>query len=195
VKTSVAVVAISLSLGACAVSKVDPLSIPLKYQFSSDSNTVVAPLACPTVGPIVVEDKRTVQLLGIRYHESKPLKADVSLADDPTVWVKDGLASIFTQHGLESAGAPTLMIELETLHTAENIWHRSGYEAQLVFEAALRSPSGKTCWHESVQTKSGNYGYSGSIENYQETLNDALDKAGVHLLASSSFANALCHFE
>jgi hypothetical protein len=184
---------IALSLGACAVSKVDPLTIALRYQMSSDSGAMAAPLACPSVGPILVEDKRTVQLLGIRYHESKPLKADVSLADDPRPWVRDGLASILNQHGVQSAAAPTLLIELETLHTSENIWHRSGYDAQIVFEASLRSPDGKTCWHESIQAKSGNYGYSGSIENYQETLNGALDAAGAHLLGSSTFANALCH--
>jgi hypothetical protein len=184
---------IALSLGACAVSKVDPLAVPLQYKMSSDSGADVAPLTCPTIGPIVVVDKRTVQLLGIRYHESKPLKADVSLANDPTPWVREGLASVLSQHGVQSAASPTLFIELETLHTSENIWHRSGYDAQIVFEASLRSPGGKTCWHESIQAKSGNYGYSGSIENYQETLNGALDAAGAHLLGSSTFASALCH--
>lgn len=192
-KISLALSVIVLCLAACAVSKVDPLAIPLQYKMSSDSGAQVVPLMCSTVGPIVVEDKRTVQLLGIRYHESKPLKADVSLANDPTPWVREGLASILAQHGVQSAAAPTLFIELETLHTSENIWHRSGYDAQIVFEAALRSPDGKTCWHESIQAKSGNYGYSGSIENYQETLNGALDAAGVHLLGSSTFASALCH--
>jgi hypothetical protein len=184
---------IALGAGACVVSKVDPLAIPLQYRMSADSGSVVAPVECPTIGPIVVDDKRKVQLLGIRYHESKPLKADVSLASDPAVWTHDGLESIFKQHGVQSGAGPTLVVELGTLHTSENIWHRSGYDAQIAFGAALRSPSGKSCWHESIEGKSGNYGYSGSLLDYQETLNGALDAAGVKLLSSPTFTGALCH--
>jgi hypothetical protein len=93
---------------------------------------------------------------------------------------------------LNSAG-PTLVLEIDALRTSENIWHRSGYEARIVFDAALRSASGKTCWQESVEGKAGNYGYSGSIENYQETLNSALDEATLHMLNSARFSDALCH--
>jgi len=43
-----------------------------------------------------------------------------------------------------------------------------------------------------VAGKGGNYGYSGSIENYQETLNSALDDATQHILDSPLLDGALC---
>jgi hypothetical protein len=43
-----------------------------------------------------------------------------------------------------------------------------------------------------VEGKGGNYGYSGSIENYQETLNSALDDATQHILDSPQFESAVC---
>ena len=49
------------------------------------------------------------------------------------------------------------------------------------FSAARSSPS------------SGNYGYAGSVQDYQETLNGALDAASMHLAESQGFRAALCH--
>jgi hypothetical protein len=40
---------------------------------------------------VEVEDWRSEKVLGIRFHESKPLKADVTAASDPAVWVRDGM--------------------------------------------------------------------------------------------------------
>lgn len=39
----------------------------------------------------------------------------------------------------------------------------------------------------------GNYGYAGSVPNYQETLNGALDNASLHLAESQGFKDGLCH--
>ena len=89
--------------------------------------------------------------------------------------------------------APTLSLGLDSLRTSENIWHRAGYEARIVFAATLRAPSGRICWQESVEGKGGNYGYAGSIVDYQETLNAALDAATLHMLNSSGLNDALCH--
>ncbi len=183
-----------LGVGACAVSSVEPLSIPLSYKASPNPDAMLAGLKCPSLARIEVADQRTEKLLGTRIHESKPLKADVTAAGDPSVWAREGVTHFMAQDGikLNSAG-PTLVLEIDALRTSENIWHRSGYEARIVFDAALRSASGKTCWQESVEGKAGNYGYSGSIENYQETLNSALDEATLHMLNSARFSDALCH--
>ncbi len=81
---------------------------------------------------------------------------------------------------------------LNGIRTSENIWHRSGYEAKIARSARLRSPSGKTCWEGSAEGASNNYGYFGSIENYQETLNGALDAATLLVLDSPGFKDALC---
>jgi hypothetical protein len=39
----------------------------------------------------------------------------------------------------------------------------------------------------------GNYGHCGSIQNYQETLNSALDAATLHMAQSQGFKDAVCH--
>jgi hypothetical protein len=44
-----------------------------------------------------------------------------------------------------------------------------------------------------VTGKAGNYGYAGSIVNYQETLNYALARAVLQLVDLPEFEQALCH--
>jgi hypothetical protein len=79
------------------------------------------------------------------------------------------------------------------MNTVESIWHRSSYDAHLNLTGQLQSSSGKTCWKDSVDGASGNYGYSGSVPNYQETLNGALDAAIAKMAQSQGFKDAMCH--
>jgi hypothetical protein len=185
-------VSVACLVAGCAVSKVDPLAVPLAYK--SDVRLVAAKTAsCSTVSRIEVEDRRADKALGIRFHESKPLKAEVTAASDPAVWVQDGMQTFLSRNGITvTSSGPKLLVELRSLKTAENIWHRSGYEAKVSLLARLQSPSGKICAEQSVQGKAGNYGYSGSIENYQEVLNSALDDATQHALDSPLFDSAIC---
>ncbi|HEY2809602.1 MAG TPA: hypothetical protein VGI91_12490 [Steroidobacteraceae bacterium] len=73
------------------------------------------------------------------------------------------------------------------------MWQRAGYEALIAMSGELKSPGGKSCWKGTVQGKGSNYGYAGSIVNYQETVNQALDAATRQLVSSQSFRDALCH--
>ncbi len=191
----IAVGVAGLSLSACAVSSVEPLTIPLVYKPQISSEEVIAPVQCPSLAAVTVTDKRAEMMLGTRIHESKPLRADVSLGSDPGPWVRQGVTQFLSSKGVNfTPDAPTLSLQLDALRTSENIWHRSGYEAKVLLTADLSSPkSGKSCWHESLEGKAGNYGYSGSVLDYQETLNSALDAATLHLLNSANFNAALCH--
>jgi len=190
----ITVVSLICLVGACAVSKVDPLAVPLAYK--ADARAVPAAArtsSCPVISRIEVEDRRSDPLLGVRFHESKPLKADVTAASDPAVWVRDGMQTFLSGKGMTGASSgPRLLIELHALKTEENIWHRSGYAAKISLIARIQSPSGKICMEQPVAGKGGNYGYSGSIENYQETLNSALDDATQHILDSPLLDGALC---
>jgi hypothetical protein len=192
-KRTIFLVCMSVAVAACAVTAVQPLAVPLAYKPASNADTVLKTLSCASVAQVQVEDKRGEKILGTRFLENKPVKADVTAASDPAPWVRSGVESFMAQNGFKMAPAGAkLVIDLESLKTSENVWHRSGYEARILLGATLRSPSGKTCWQDSLEGKSGNYGYSGSIENYQETLNGALDAATLHMLESSSFTTALC---
>jgi hypothetical protein len=43
-----------------------------------------------------------------------------------------------------------------------------------------------------VEGASENYGYSGTTDNYQETLNHALDRAMIRLLSDPGFQRSVC---
>ena len=183
-----------VGLAACAVSRVDPLTIPLAYKTTPKNAGMFGSLSCAVLSQVQVTDARIDKTLGVRTHESKPLKADVSAGSDPAGWVRDGVAGLLTQNGFTfQNGAPQLVITIDTLRTTETIWHRASYAAQVSMSGWLRSKSGKTCWQGTGSGSGGDYGYAGSIENYQETLNGALDAATVQMIQSSGFKDALCH--
>jgi hypothetical protein len=181
-------------VSACAVSRLDPLSIPLGYKADPKNAGLLGGLPCNAISRLQVSDARVERTLGVRTHESKPLKADVTAADDPTGWVRDGVQSFLAQNGVRFQGnGPTLLVSLDSLHTVESVWHRASYDARIALTAQLQSPAGKTCWKESVEGTGGNYGYAGSVQNYRETLDWALDAASMHLGESQGFKAALCH--
>jgi hypothetical protein len=191
-RTTLLVLATAL-LSACAATHVSPLSVPLAYTSNPRNASEVGPLSCNAISQLTVRDARTTKLLGTRTLEGKPDTADVNLASDPAAWVRDGVQTFLSQNGVLVGGAgPQLAISLDSLTTAENVWHRSSYRAGLALTVRVQSPSGKVCWQNTSQGKGGNYGYSGSATNYQETLNEALDDATQQMASLQGFKDALC---
>jgi len=182
------------AVAACAVSRVDPLSIPLVYKANPKNAGVFGGFSCNTLSQVQVTDARSDKsVIGIRTHESKPLKASVTSATDPAAWVGSGVQGFLGQNGIVTQGrGPQLAISLDSLHTNESIWHRAGYDARLALTASLKSPSGRMCWKQTVQGTGENYGYAGSVVDYQEALNAALDSASLNLVESPGFKDALC---
>lgn len=182
-----------IGLAACAVSTVDPLTIPLSYKSNPKNAGAISGLACPAISQVQVTDQRIDKTLGVRTHESKPLKAEVSAGGDAAAWALDGIVGLLTQNGvIVQNGAPQLLVAIDTLRTTESIWHRASYSAQVTMSGRLVSRSGKVCWQGTGTGSGGDYGYAGSVQNYQETLNAALDAATVQLSQSSGFKDALC---
>ena len=187
-------VLMSLGLLGCAVERVEPLNVPLVYAPTSSATVLTGVLSCATIGPIEVTDARPDKSLGLRTMETKPLKAAVSTGSDPTAWVRQGVDSYLSHNGIKVQGSgPTLGLTLNQLLTTESVYHRASYTAVVSLTGELKSPSGKSCWKGTFEGKAGNYGYAGSIENYQETLNGALDAASVLLTSTQTFRDALCH--
>ena len=182
-----------MGLAACAVSRVDPLTVPLVYKANPKNAGAIGGLACPVIYQVQVTDARIDKTLGVRTHESKPLKAEVSAGSDPAAWAHDGVLGLLTQNGITSQyGAPQLLVAIETLRTTESIWHRASYGAQVTMSGQLQSRSGRICWQGTGSGTGGDYGYAGSIENYQETLNRAIEHAMTDLLNQKGFRDALC---
>jgi uncharacterized lipoprotein YajG len=186
------VLAVPLLLSACAVDRIEPMNVPLKYTPNAKDATVVGNLSCAAVSQVQAIDGRADKTLGERVHESKPLKATVTTSSDVAAWVQDGVQTMLTQNGFKTGSGPKLNIVVDSVRTKESVWHRSSYDAQVVFKAQLLSPSGNACWTETIQGRDGAYGYSGSVENYQQALNNALDTASLNLAQLGSFKEALC---
>jgi len=185
-------------VSACAVSRVDPLAVSLRYTPDaehapeSEHLPVVGPLQCGDLSALEVTDARTDKTLGERVHESKPLKADVTTVSDVANWVQTGMASVLAQNGIKMGQGPRLDVGVDAVHTHESIWHRSSYEAKVSLTGKLVGPGGQACWSEAVQGTGGNYGYAGSLENYQQTLNRALVTATLKMMQLQGFKDALC---
>ena len=186
-------VALVLGLAGCAITSVEPLDVPLAYAPPAEPTTLPPPPSCPALARIDSTDVRKDPVLGVRSLEGKPLQADVTASNDPAAWVRDGVRANLHRDGFVIGGAgPVLSLELRNLRTTENVWHRAGYDARIDLGASLRTAGGRVCWSASLAGKGGNYGYAGSIVNYRETLNQALDRATQSLVDAPSFGPALC---
>jgi len=180
-------------LGACAVTKVDPLNVPLKYTPDPKNANTMGAVSCPVISEVQVENAVSGNVIGVRTHESKPLKAEVTTDSDIAAWVQSGVQGFLTQNGFTlKPTAPKLVIRLDSLHSTESIWYRSSIDAQLAITGSLRTASGKTCGGQRVNGEGGDYGYAGSIQNYQNSFNKALDNATGNLLRAAGFQEALC---
>ena len=189
------IVAVVLVIVACSTpSTVAPLTIPLQYK------TMASPAEFPTLPPCAalsktdVRDARDEKTLGKRFVEGKNAPAAmVTTTSDVPAWVTAGVESAVKRTGVAmKAGAPVLVITLGQITTSENVLHRAGYEAHVSIDAELRSAGGAACWKGHADGSAENYGYAGSIENYQETLNHALDRAVIRILGAPEFKKAIC---
>jgi hypothetical protein len=192
-KATVAAV-ILFAVGACAVSKVDPLTVPLTYTPDQKNAKILGAVSCPVISEVQVQNALTTgNVLGVRTHESKPLRADTTTNSDIAAWVQSGVQGFLMQNGFTlEPSAPKLVIRLDSLHSTETIWHRASYDAQIAITGSLSTKNGKTCGGQQVNGEGGDYGYAGSIQNYQNSFNAALNNATGNLLRASGFQQALC---
>lgn len=192
-KTTVAALVL-FGVGACAVSKVDPLTVPLVYTPDQKNANTLGTVSCPAISEVQVQNALTTgNLLGVRTHESKPLKAEATTNSDIAAWVQGGVQGFLMQNGFSlSPAAPKLVIRLDSLHSTETIWHRASYSAQIAITGSLSTKSGKTCGGQRVNGEGGDYGYAGSIQAYQNSFNTALNNATGNLLRAAGFQESLC---
>lgn len=184
-------------LGCSTPSSVAPVSFPLKYK------TMVNPAEFPVLAPcsalsrVEVEDARAEKVIGKRFVEGKPsaAAAPVTASTDIDAWVRAGAEDALKRAGVSMAkvGGPVLRIVIDQISTSENVLHRAGYEGRIALSGELRSGgNGTSCWKARADGFAENYGYAGSAENYQETLNHALDRAIIRLLSTPELKRSIC---
>ncbi|MEA2417442.1 MAG: hypothetical protein QOI58_4099 [Thermoanaerobaculia bacterium] len=194
-KNFVTVVALLLAAACRTPSSVTPLSVPLKYKTMASPAEIPSLPACAVISRVDVEDTRDNKAIGKRYVQDKPSAvASVTASNDIAAWAKEGFETTLTK-----AGAPVgtkgsvLHVRIEMITTNENVLHRAGYDGRIALALELTpSAGGPACWSDHVEGSSENYGYAGSIENYQETLNHALDRAAMRAFSSPAFRKAVC---
>jgi hypothetical protein len=194
-KRATLIVAAIIAAACSTPSSVSPISVPLQYKM------MVSPAEFPTLPPcaavsrVEVVDTRAEKTIGKRFVEAKNSpSAAVTTSTDVGAWAKAGVENALTRAGAATnAEAPILHIGIEQIATGENVLHRAGYEGRIVLTAELRpARSGSACWKDRADGFSENYGYAGSVENYQETLNHALDRAIVRILGAPEFKKSVC---
>ena len=189
-----AVVLLPLLLACCrAPSSVAPMTVPLQYKAMLTPGEVPTMPQCAALSKIEVLDGRDEKNIGKRYVEGKSSAiATVTTSDDVAAWAGRGFENTFKRAGVAvgKEGAPVLHIRIDQIVTNENVVHRSGYDGRIVMSAELGA--GGSCWKDSAEGFAENYGYIGSVENYQETLNHALDRAAARILSSPNFRKAVC---
>ena len=181
---------------SCAASSVEPVTVPLEYKTQASPNEFPQPLPCGGgLSGIDVTDARTTQVIGTRYPQSEPtMRADVTSSGDVASWIRTGGEALLRGSGIISPDGrgPVLRLRLDSITTDESVYHRAVFNGKIAMTAELVGPDGRSCWHDAVEGASKNYGYEGSVENYQETLNHALDRAFIQIFGSSAFRDAAC---
>ncbi len=191
-----------LCLGLCTFlagctaipTSLNPTEIPLQYQMVASPGEFPTLPTCAAISSIQVTDARLDKTIGKRYVETNPsITAPVTAASDVGGWVKAGAAAAAQRAGInQTAGGPVLRLSVRQIMTSENVARRSGYEGRIILGAGLVRKGGGVCWQDRTEGSSENYGYSGAVDNYQETLNHALDRAMIRLLGDPGFQKSIC---
>lgn len=185
-----------LALSGCAATSLSPTSIALKYHPTELPSATPPVHTCAALSGLKIEDARTAKDPGRRVLERNPEVAQpIYLTADPMPWFTQAVDLHFKRAGLltHAAGKPSGVMKLEQIVMSETVHVRADYNGRVTLSLDLLAPaSGRTCWSARVTGFAENAGYAGEAENYNETLNQALDKALIQLLSTGALSANLC---
>jgi hypothetical protein len=158
------------------------------------------PPAVPTCsGPIAVtvtDAREKPAEAGWRFEENKPdVVYPIQMMGDAAAYVRSALEANLKRAGSPGSGETTntLAATLVQLNLQERTYHNAEFSGGVGLELVLNAANSSTpCWKGRISGSGADYGKAGNPENYQETLNRALEKATADLLAQKSFQEALC---
>lgn len=183
-------------LSGCAATSLSPTSIALRYHPTEQPSATPPVHTCAALMQLKLEDARTVKDPGRRALERNPeIAQPIYLAADPMPWFKQAVDLHFKRAGLltNAADKPSGVMKLEQIQMSETVLVRADYNGRVTLSLDLMAPAtGRTCWSARVTGFAENAGYAGNSENYNETLNQALDKALIQLLSTSELSANLC---
>jgi hypothetical protein len=183
-------------LAACAAKSLKPVNIGLAYQPSELPSEHPRLQSCAALSALSIEDARSNKEGGQRLLERQPeVTETINWGEDALPWFQQAVAMHQRRSGLQTevAGKPEGTLKLEQLSMTEKVHLRAAYDGRVVVSLDLRAPTtGKTCWSARVTGFAENRGYPGTGQLYNDTLNQALDKALIQLLSSTELTANLC---
>jgi hypothetical protein len=197
VKITIPILALSLIglLAACAQSTIKPTAFAPQYQTQLDSADVVIAQRCATLSGVDIENGLASRVVGKRTLESKAVPAqNISMTGDVAGWVRASSNAMLQLAQLKAndGQGPRLKIRLAEININENVYVNSGYDARVILDAALSNARGQACWSQRKSGDAKNYGHSGTAISYQETIDHALDRAIMSIMADKTFQDAAC---
>ena len=181
---------------ACA----GPLTGGMYFTLSYYPSGGAVPHSVPSCsGPIVVtvtDAREKPAEAGKRFEENKPdVVYPIQIDGDAAAYVRSALEANLKRAGSPGGGETTsaLAATLVQLNLEERTYHNAEFSGEVGLDLVLKTASSPApCWKGQISGSGTNYGKAGNPENYQETLNRALEKATAGLLSQKSFQDALC---
>jgi hypothetical protein len=184
----------------CAVACAGPLTGPTTFQLAYYPSAGAAPPAVPACsGPIAVtvtDARKGPTEAGRRFEENKPtIDYPIQMTGDPAAFVKAALEANLKRAGNPGPGpvTSTLAVALLSIRLEEKTYHNAEFSGAIGLDVTISSAnSASPCWKGQLTGTGTNYGKAGNPENYQQTLNRALERATLELLAQGGVQDALC---
>ena len=185
-----------LAGGGCRVSNLKPISFPADYEPMQSGFEITAAPACAVFRELtVVDDRPEGSADGVRTIQAREGQSDIFMDGDVEAWFQAGVArgmvkSHFPQD--PSAGLD-LTVKLAAIQIEEVAYRNSTFEGRVIVDIELsRTGSGGSVWSHRTDGSAQNYGRPGKTENYQETVNHALDRAVMSAVNNEMLHQKLC---
>ncbi len=185
-----------LAVLGCAASLSEGASFQPAYY---PSGGAVPPAVPPCTGPITVtvaDVRDNPSEVGRRFEEKRPgVDYPIKMTGDVTAYVRSALEALLKRAGNPGPGptAITLTVTLDQLYLEEKTYSNAEFSGGVGLEVLVNVANSSTpCWKGQITGGGTNYGKIANPENYQETLNRALEKATADLLRQRKFREALC---
>jgi hypothetical protein len=184
-----------LVLAAAFALGCDPTRhIALQYKPTQmHANAAMAPAGSPPIY-LMVMDERSGDLgkIGENQEGSKPVQIRARPESPPAKVIRDAFTAELTQKGYKvvldrAAAARILQVKLIRFWAQES----PSYEAQVMTETSINSPSGHVFWMGTLSGEDSTFGRSFSTENYNQVLSNSTIKMIGQAMTKPEFQAAL----
>lgn len=172
---------------------VKPTSFAGTYRPMEDASSIPTMKSCAQAR-IEVIDGRKEQKVGERVHEDqRSVRQPITMEGGVANWAKDAVDEVTKRAvlGVDPGSKRLVRVRLAEVWIDEVVYRRAEYDGRVVIDVDVLEGE-KSCWSGRFTGFAENYGYAGSEENYQETINHAMDKALIAMLSDARFGEVVC---